>query len=255
MRVSARRELRLLELTCVCSGSCLHNRFPRYPRSFSTSNMKCQGTVSGMHALLVPRIAVFSPFVLPWAKFELTSFFTFAGVFLSLSVREYSHVGTFVTYPYHQVFFSVLSFLSNEHDTENHGHVHMAAPSFYLYFCTYHTCFCSFLCVSSFHPVFSEFPFLSSLCFSSALHLSFLVGILVAPLCVSPKAVPFGDGQHFVQLAGGTNDRTAPKLLELGLIGNYHQASKRPSLLHVFFFSSQTHRLQHVTQAYRAKSC
>ena len=49
-------------------------------------------------------------------------------------------------------------------------------------------------------------------------------------------AVPFGDGQHFVQLAGGTNDRTAPKLLELGLIGNRQQASKRLSLLHIIFF-------------------
>lgn len=51
-------------------------------------------------------------------------------------------------------------------------------------------------------------------------------------------AVPFGDGQHFVQLAGGTNDRTAPKLLELGLIGNRQQVSKRSSLLQVFFSSS-----------------
>lgn len=32
-------------------------------------------------------------------------------------------------------------------------------------------------------------------------------------------ALPFGEGQHFVQLAGGTNDRTAEKLREVGLIG------------------------------------
>lgn len=31
--------------------------------------------------------------------------------------------------------------------------------------------------------------------------------------------MPFGEGQHYVQLAGGTNDRTAEKLRAMGLIG------------------------------------
>ncbi|CAM9692316.1 unnamed protein product, partial [Laminaria digitata] len=44
--------------------------------------------------------------------------------------------------------------------------------------------------------------------------------VRLAQKVLATEAVPFGDGQHFVQLAGGTNDRTAPKLLELGLIGN-----------------------------------
>lgn len=38
--------------------------------------------------------------------------------------------------------------------------------------------------------------------------------------CGRVVALPFGDGQHFVQLAGGTNDRTAGKLREMGLIGD-----------------------------------
>lgn len=40
-------------------------------------------------------------------------------------------------------------------------------------------------------------------------------------LCgVSRLALPFGEGQHFVQLAGGTNDRTAHRLREMGLVGH-----------------------------------
>lgn len=62
-------------------------------------------------------------------------------------------------------------------------------------------------------------------------------------MLVALVAVPFGDGQHFVQLAGGTNDRTAPKLLELGLIGNRQQAS---SVYRSCLLLLQIHQWQHV---------
>ncbi|CAM9644696.1 unnamed protein product, partial [Choristocarpus tenellus] len=42
--------------------------------------------------------------------------------------------------------------------------------------------------------------------------------IRFATKVLNSQAVPFGDGQHFVQLAGGTNNHTAPKLRELGLL-------------------------------------
>ncbi|CAN0495707.1 unnamed protein product [Scytosiphon promiscuus] len=43
--------------------------------------------------------------------------------------------------------------------------------------------------------------------------------IKLAEKVLHSQALPFGEGQHFVQLAGGTNDSTAPKLREMGLIG------------------------------------
>ncbi|CAM9982437.1 unnamed protein product, partial [Discosporangium mesarthrocarpum] len=42
--------------------------------------------------------------------------------------------------------------------------------------------------------------------------------IRLASKVLSTKAVPFGDGQHFIQLAGGTNNWTAPKLREAGML-------------------------------------
>ncbi|CAM9997296.1 unnamed protein product [Ectocarpus sp. 8 AP-2014] len=44
--------------------------------------------------------------------------------------------------------------------------------------------------------------------------------IRLAEKVLDTRALPFGEGQHFVQLAGGTNDRTAHRLREMGLIGH-----------------------------------
>ncbi|CAN0086901.1 unnamed protein product, partial [Ascophyllum nodosum] len=54
--------------------------------------------------------------------------------------------------------------------------------------------------------------------------------VRLAEKVLTSRVLPFGEGQHFVQLAGGTNARTAPKLRELGLLRDSPQASSFPGV-------------------------
>lgn len=47
----------------------------------------------------------------------------------------------------------------------------------------------------------------------------FVRGGTVSFVLACCEVLPFGNGKHFVQLAGGTNGHTAPKLRKLGIIG------------------------------------
>lgn len=65
--------------------------------------------------------------------------------------------------------------------------------------------------------------------------LGFSYPVILRYLCIT-TALPFGEGQHFVQLAGGTNDRTAEKLREIGLIGG-DDGPGRLEVRAIFFLS------------------